>query len=68
VPEVLAGKRYKSKVDVWSFGMIVYLILLNKLLFDPSLSPESIKQALIGGAVPVVPRDLRDFPWKKEHR
>lgn len=33
-PEILDSKKYTNKVDVWSVGIIFYLLLFGKLPFD----------------------------------
>ena len=33
-PEILLGKHYEKTVDIWSFGVVVYLLLGRHLPFD----------------------------------
>ena len=35
-PEVILGRQYNNKADVWSFGVIMFFILTGKMPFDPS--------------------------------
>lgn len=45
-------------MEVWSFGIIVYCLIIGKLPFDPSLSPDEIKPMIIDGQLPAIPNDL----------
>jgi serine/threonine protein kinase len=57
-PELLSEAKYKSKVNIWSFGMIVYHVITGTPPFDPSLSFQAIKDAVLSGRLPEIPRDV----------
>jgi TPR repeat protein len=57
-PELLSAAKYKSKIDVWSFGMIAYHVITGTPPFDPSLSFEAIKDAVLSGRLPDIPPDI----------
>lgn len=40
-PEVIQGKHYNAKADSWSFGVILFLLMIGKLPFDPETYEES---------------------------
>jgi len=53
-PEVLEGKRYSTKADVYSFGMIMYEVLARTVPFRELSRVEEIKQAIISGGRPEI--------------
>jgi serine/threonine protein kinase len=42
-PEVILGKEYNKKVDIWSLGIIFYCLLYNNLPYDTDNSVELSK-------------------------
>ena len=59
-PEVLKQKYYGREVDIWSIGIITYLLLCGCLPFDDEKSEKEIARQTIEDPVPYYPR-----LWKK---
>ncbi|KAH0464637.1 hypothetical protein IEQ34_007423 [Dendrobium chrysotoxum] len=59
-PEVLAGQNYDEKVDVWSAGVVLYLMLGWTLPFNGE-SVEEIVAAVKKGDPVCFPKEF--FPW-----
>jgi len=59
-PEVLLEKPYNKSVDLWSIGIITYLILCGCLPFDDEHSEREIARQTIHDPVPY-PNSI----WKK---
>ena len=53
-PEILLQQPYDAKADLWSIGIIIYLMAFNDLPFD---SKEYLKNVLIGGKMKKIPED-----------
>jgi TPR repeat protein len=53
-PELLSGAQYKSKVDVFAYGMIVFAVLTGQ---DPFAGedPEKVKAAILRCERPIIP-------------
>ncbi|OHT02174.1 hypothetical protein TRFO_30839 [Tritrichomonas foetus] len=57
-PEMLAGNAYKSKVDIYSYGIIVYQVLSMHPPFDSTKSFSQIKQMVVDGVRPEIPSSI----------
>lgn len=52
-PEMLGGRGYDEKVDVWSFGTIVYVFLFGNFPYVPKeQGSKGMKQAILEAAPP----------------
>jgi serine/threonine protein kinase len=51
-PEMLQGGLYDTKADVWSFGVIVYLLLYGTFPYMPKEKSERCMKAAIAEGVP----------------
>lgn len=63
-PEMIMGESYDEKVDIWSLGIILYMLVALKHpigYFDNEVSRQNLKEKLIE-KYKYVPRDeLIDF-------
>ena len=59
-PEVLQGKPYDKSVDLWSIGIITFLLLCGYLPFDDNHSEREIARQTIQDPVP-----FNDKIWSK---
>jgi serine/threonine protein kinase len=52
-PEMLGGRAYDLKADVWSLGVIAYVLLFGNFPYMPKeQSSKGMKQAILEGAIP----------------
>jgi serine/threonine protein kinase len=52
-PEMLSGMRYSEKMDVWSFAVMVYVLLFGLFPYMPAKqNSKAMKQAIVEGGVP----------------
>ena len=54
-PEVVAGREYGEKVDVWSAGVVLYVMLSGTVPFYGATAPE-IFEAVLRGNMRFPPR------------
>jgi carbon catabolite-derepressing protein kinase len=64
-PEVISGKLYAGpEVDVWSCGVILYVLLVGRLPFDDEYIPTLIKKMLMVNPVHRISiGEIRMDPW-----
>ena len=62
-PEVLEGKLYDKSCDIWTIGILSYLLLVRCLPFDDDHSDEEIKNMILNEEVSY-PQNL----WKKKSK
>ena len=62
-PEVLEGKLYDKSCDIWTIGILSYLLLVRCLPFDDDHSDEEIKNMILNEEV-AYPQNL----WKKKSK
>jgi polo-like kinase 1 len=63
-PEILSGRRYSFEIDIWSFGVILYTLLVGKPPFqttDVKLTYRKIKANSYTFPDRVIGRDARDL-------
>mmetsp|Transcript_24375 Transcript_24375/g.69270 ORF Transcript_24375/g.69270 Transcript_24375/m.69270 type:complete len:496 (+) Transcript_24375:90-1577(+) len=49
-PEMLSGKRYDARVDMWSFGVIAYMLFFGTLPYElAKQTKEALKAAVVAG-------------------
>ncbi|KNC55846.1 TKL protein kinase [Thecamonas trahens ATCC 50062] len=53
-PEMFRSEKYDHKVDVYSFGIVLWELITRRIPFD-SMSYEAIKRAVLEGVRPEVP-------------
>lgn len=58
-PEVLLQKPYGKEVDLWSIGVIMYLLLSRVLPFDDEDDREIARQTIYDAP------DFSFHPWEK---
>jgi serine/threonine protein kinase len=59
-PEILLEKPYTKAVDIWSIGIITFLLLVGYLPFDDEKSEREIARQTIHDPVP-----FKSSVWKK---
>jgi len=42
-PEVIEGRLYDYKIDIWSIGVVAYCMLYSKYPFNEQVDAEQIK-------------------------
>ena len=62
-PEVLAGNLYDKSCDIWTIGILSYLLLVRCLPFDDDHSDEEIKNMILNEEVSYPPQ-----LWKKKSK
>jgi serine/threonine protein kinase len=60
-PEMFSVREANPKGDIFSFGLILYEILVGMPVFDPELSPLAVMSMLLNHELPSVPTIV--LPW-----
>ena len=58
-PEIITGKNYNEKVDIWAIGVITYMLLSGRNPF-PGKNKKDVKRLIVE-----VPVNLEKSIWKK---
>ena len=58
-PEIMAGKEYNAKADLWSVGVIMYQLFFNRLPF-PARNASELKEAIFNANVVTLPTDIHN--------
>jgi serine/threonine protein kinase len=62
-PEIYQSDNYDEKIDVFSFGSILYEILSLRPAFSPDLRPQVVMRNLVEGHMEKIPDD-----WEPQAR
>jgi serine/threonine protein kinase len=54
-PEMIRGENYTKKIDIFSFGVILYEIVTGEKAHDEKLSPLQLGNLIVNGKMPAVP-------------
>ncbi|OHS92886.1 hypothetical protein TRFO_12271 [Tritrichomonas foetus] len=57
-PEVMTTNNYDSKIDVYSYGMVLYEMLMGQIPFAELSTAIQIQQAVISGTRPTIPSTM----------
>jgi serine/threonine protein kinase len=52
------GSDYTEKVDVWSFGMVLYELTTNTIPYDYCMNPTQIYQVRVKKKLPSFPEGI----------
>ena len=55
-PEIMMGKDYNAKADLWSVGVIMYQLFYNRLPF-PARNPKELKEVILNSKGVQLPKD-----------
>ena len=58
-PEVMAGREYNAKADLWSVGVIMYQLFFNRLPF-PARNARELKEAIFNATGVTLPTDIHN--------
>ena len=58
-PEIMAGKEYNAKADLWSVGVIMYQLFFNRLPF-PARNARELKEAIFNATGVTLPKDIHN--------
>jgi len=72
-PEVALNQPYSEKVDIYSFGMILWQMLSGEVPFLDVCREDYMQQVVLDGQRPAIPRfpscrDVKDWDKEKEHQ
>jgi serine/threonine protein kinase len=60
-PEMFEDNGYTNKVDVFSFGSVLYEILAGKPVFPPDMMPFPVLRQLHKKKMPEIPEDIQGY-------
>lgn len=62
-PEVILGKEYGAKTDVWSLGVVLYEAAMLHRPFDGNTIRELLGAIVSGNYAPIVRKDCKDYRY-----
>jgi serine/threonine protein kinase len=59
-PELLEGKPYTEKADIYAYGLLLWEIFMSRLPFNECTSPWAMSREILEGTRPMIPRNWPD--------
>jgi len=57
-PEIISSSKYSKKVDVYSFGVILWEMIVRLEPFEEIETPFMVEKAVVGGKRPKIPSNI----------
>ncbi|KAJ7878132.1 hypothetical protein B0H14DRAFT_3779702 [Mycena olivaceomarginata] len=55
-PELIQGKMYNHKSDIWSLGCLIHQLCVLKPLFHEAKTQDELKELILAAEVPSLPK------------
>jgi sterile alpha motif and leucine zipper-containing kinase AZK len=60
-PEISGNEDYTNKVDVYSFALVMYEVILGRPMFPPDLGPMELAQRIMNADMTEIPVWVSEF-------